>query len=288
MNKPQNIFLWLPLIALLLLGSCKKWASSGDESPVVASYKNTELTRRELAYYLPAGVGPKDSARYAKFYIDQWVKEKAMADEALQTIDNLEDKINFKVEDYRQKLILHEYTTYLIQNQLDTNISTEEMKLYYEREKDKYLAKEDLYSFWYIATSKTEVNGVGGWVESADSGETVKLKEWATENALQFKIDSSFRSVNELNQIQKGFYGNLKTAPYGKLIRWSGVIQGQDRKYFFKMLSVVKKDEPMPLIMIKSRLQSNLLNERKIKLIEENEESILKKANSGNHIKTNY
>ena len=54
-----------------------------EESPAVARFKDKVLTQKQLQYYVPDGVDQADSARYAKQFIKQWVKEQAICFYAL-------------------------------------------------------------------------------------------------------------------------------------------------------------------------------------------------------------
>ncbi|MCS7074833.1 MAG: hypothetical protein NZ108_10240, partial [Bacteroidia bacterium] len=103
-----------------------------SENRLVAQYKDKKLFLEELKNYLPSESLPEDSVRFAKFYIEQWIKEQALTDSANQLIPDLETKINVKINDYKRKLIIQELYSHLIQTRLDTVITNQEILKEYQ------------------------------------------------------------------------------------------------------------------------------------------------------------
>ncbi|HEX2898087.1 MAG TPA: hypothetical protein VHS96_00055, partial [Bacteroidia bacterium] len=112
----------------------------------------------------------------------------------------------------------------------------------------------------------------------------VKLREWATENAIEYKVDSNYVNEAKIEFVSKGYYGNLQKTEPGKLIRWNGVIRGEKRYYLFKMIKVVEAGEPLTIELCRDKIVDLIMNERKVSLIEKNEERILKNALTNNYI----
>lgn len=264
-----------------LASSC----GGGEESPVVASYKDTPLRLRQLEQYIPKGVSEEDSTRYADHYVDQWLKAQAIADVAMQQIPNLEERIEFKVEDYRQKLIMHEFSSRIIRDSLDTLITNADIEQYYRSYTDNFIATSSMYSFYYIVCKAENTGDAGSLINSGSAADIEKLVAWARDNALEFKLDSTYTTEAAITEINKGYFGDLKDAGSGRVVKWSGVIQGQRRRYYFKMLDKIKVGEPLPILLAKERINRILLNERKVNLIEETEKRIVQEARVNNYIK---
>lgn len=254
------------------------------ESPVIAQYKEKRLTQEELNHYLPDGILEEDSLRYTQQFVRQWLKEQAICDKALGEDETLASRVEYKVQDYRAKLIMHEYHTRLIEDQLDMEVSKVAIQNYYEANKGNFRSKEDLYSYFYLVTTQNKLDKVNGWMRSKDTTDLAKLRVWGNANALELKVDSSYVGETKINQLSKGYFGNLAKVSKGQLIRWSGVIQGMRRRYLFKMLHTVDAGEPLPLSLCEEKIRGILLNERKIRLIEETEDKILKHAEAQNYI----
>lgn len=255
-----------------------------DGSPVIVRFKEKVLTARMLSHYIPEGVGPADSARYAAQYIEQWVKEQAIMDKALSDDETLAERIEFKVQDYKAKLVMHEYQTRLIKDSITEKVSKAAIQKYYEDHKKNFRSKETLFSYFYVVSTTGELAEAAEWMQSDDPADIVKLTDWAAKNALEYKLDSSYVGETQVNHVSKGYFGSLQKAPIGKFIRWNGVIQGERRRYMFKMMDVVENGAALPLRLCREKITNLILNDQKVKLIERSEERILRDARSKNYI----
>lgn len=255
-----------------------------DDAGAVASYKDRQLTKEMLRNYLPKGLPVEDSSRVSKAFVQQWLEEQAIMDEALSNHKDLAEEVEHKVQDYKAKLIMHGYQNRLIAESLDKNVSKKEIVAFYEANKDNFISSEKLYNYFYIVTSKSDISTVADWIRSSSPQDIVKLREWAVENAIEYKVDSNYVNEAKIEFVSKGYYGNLQKTDPGKLIRWNGVIRGEKRYYLFKMISVVEAGEPLTLELCRDKIVDLIINERKVSLIEKNEERILKNARTNNYI----
>lgn len=266
------------------LASCGGGAGD-DDNRVVAAYKDKQLTREMLDHYLPADVSAKDSARFAEAFIKQWVKEQAVMDEALSYDAELAQEVEYKVQDYKAKLIMHSYQNRIIEESLDKNVSPKEILAFYEANKASFVGTENLYNYFYIVTTKSDHAQVGEWMRSNSPADYQRMVEWANQNAIESKLDSSYVGDAKMELVSKGYYGDLQKSAHGKLIRWNGVIRGEKRYYLFKMINSVEVGKPLSLDLCSEKITDLILNERKVSLIEKNEERILKNARSNNYVK---
>lgn len=271
----------LLLSAGLLLASC----GGGSEEDVVVSFKDKQLTRKMLAHYIPQGVKGEDSVRFAKLAIEKWTKDQSVMSYALELDPDLADRIAYKVEDYRAELIKHEFHTRLIEDSLKAAINDAEIDAYYDKNKQHFRGKEDMYCYFYVVTANDDVGDAADWIRSSNYSEILKLREWARQNAIDYKVDSLYVGESTIDQVSKGYYGELKNASIGKLIRWNGVIQGERRRYLFKMIDFIENGAPLPLNLCKDKIRGLIMNERKVALIDRNDNRILDNARANNDIR---
>lgn len=274
------------MAAVILLLGCFMGCGGNktDGTPEVARYRNKVLTRKQLDLYLPSNVSPEDSTRFAKLFIEQWQREEAVVDVALSSIPNLEEQVESKVEDYRKKLIMFEYTSRLIADSLDSEVPESEIRQYYNQHLGEFISKENLYQYFYFSTAEETPRELKDWITSSQVRWVDSLREWASVHALEYKIDSNYVTESTIREVSKGYYGDLKNSGIGKLIRWNGVIQGQRRKYMFKLIDEVEPGDNVPFVLCKDKIRRILLNARKAQLIQNEEERILKDAKSSKYI----
>lgn len=274
------------MAAVFLLLSCVIGCGKdkGDGSPEVARYKSKILTARQLEHFLPDNISEADSARFSRMFIEEWQKEEAVSDVALATIPNLGEEIEYKVEDYRRKLIMYEYTSRLIADSLKSEIPVEDIRQYYRQHLGEFIAKENLYQYFYLATAEETPRFLREWMEASQTKWVDSLRNWAESKALEYKLDSSYVNSSTIRELSKGYYGDLKNSGKGKLIRWNGVIQGQRRRYMFKLIDEVEPGDNLPFDLCREKISRILLNARKAQLIQSEEERILKDAKSSKYI----
>lgn len=237
-----------------------------------------------LQHYLPKDIAAIDSARLAKTFVKEWLKEQAVMDEALGYDKSLAEEVEYKVQDYKAKLIMHTYQNRIIEESLDKNVSNKEILAFYEANRENFISSEKLYNYFYIVTKNSDNAAAADWIRSSNPEDIVKLRDWATQNALEYKVDSAYVNEAKIEFVSKGYYGNLQKTEPGKLIRWNGVIRGEKRYYLFKMIHVVEAGQPLTLELCRNKILDLILNERKVSLIEKNEERILKNARTNNYI----
>lgn len=277
------------LLLTVLISGCGSWGDSEDETPIVVTFKDEALRQGEIQSHVPEGLSEEDSVFYADFYIEQWIREQAIADVATNRIENLEQRVEYKVRDYRRKLIVHEYTDYLIENKLDTTVSETELREYYMRERNNYLAKEDLYSYFFVVSPSEEYREIRDWLKSDEQWALDSAKAWCQKegNAETVKLDSNYANAFTLNELEKGYHGNLRKVKIGQLIRWTGVIAGKRKRYYFKLNSIVEAGEPMPFHLVSGEMRAILLNDRRFDIIHREEDRILNDAKAKKLISRN-
>ena len=264
------------IVRIFILVSAALFGCGGSDSPVVASFKDQKLTRKQLDAMIPKGVA--DSARYAENIINQWIHDVSICDAATTADPTLAEQVEWQIQDTRRKLIIHLYTTKLINDSLKPSVSMERIQNYYTEHADKYISKQNLYSYIFISTEQKETGEISDLMKKGDPSDWSTLRNWAKENAVDFKLDSTYLEESFISELKKGYFGTLKKSAEGKFIRWETVILGKTRKYLFRMTDKVEAGDPMPLSLVKEDIHNMLLNEEKVRLVDAAEERILKNA----------
>jgi hypothetical protein len=118
---------------VLFASSCKNSGSSEKENTtrVVAKAGNEELHQDEFNdNFISTGVA-KDSIYNAKRSIASWATEALFYQEALSKLTDDEIQIERQVQDYRKSLVNYIYQTKIIEANLDTSVSKQEIEAYY-------------------------------------------------------------------------------------------------------------------------------------------------------------
>jgi hypothetical protein len=273
---------------ILLLGmsfvlvSCQNASDSGEE--ILATVGPNTLKRKDLSRYLPEiWENEEDSLRATKQFIEQWISEQVMTDQALGEIDGLEGKIEFKVKDYRNRLILNEYYQYLIQTRLDTVIDSANFSSYFSKHPEKYKAEEPYYQIIYLGTHVLNIQKpVQFLANKPEEMNLNNLKLWCMENAFLHQTDTSVwlngRDLDDL-KISLRYYGNFKDLRPGHYpIVWTEKYSDKPAQFIVRMNQVISSGDALPPSMIFESVKQGIINERTRSILEAEKIRLVREA----------
>ena len=221
---------------------------------VVARVGDHRLMRSELADYIPAGVSSEDSLGLAQQYIKAWAEELLFLDMAESRLSKEEQDVSKELEEYRRTLLKYRYEERYINERLDTLISDEDVRNYYQTHTDKFLLDRPLLKTRYmiIPADSRSLKKIKELMSSDDAMDAILLaRELGTDEVSMMKALKG-RSI-EL----KGDDGNLRVA-------W--------------VVDIVQKGSPAPLDYCAERIKDVLLSARKHELVSGLEQDLLKDA----------
>ena len=265
----------IALFIVSCIWSCTQQDRSDDLTDlIVAKVYNTTLHQSELDAVIHPSVTQTDSIALAKAYIDQWIKDQVLMEEASNYfIDR--SNIDRLVDDYRKKLIKFEYENKIISEQFDTIVNKIELTSFYESIKEQFLLRESVYNV-QLAELNNEVSDLKDL-----------YKEWKNDNpAAVFAIAS--RSVSdttvwmtwpEINKWSDKFSERKATEGSSQQI-------ATDNSEIF--LKVRERRAPMdysPLPFVRVQLKQMILHKRKLKLLELKKDELYKEALEADEIK---
>ena len=119
------------LVILTALVSCNN-VNNGNGDRVVASIYDKTLHQSDLQSVLYEGISVNDSLVRTKAFINNWIRAQLIIHQAEKNIDKSELDFSRQIEDYRNSLIIYKYESQLIEQNLDTVVSDEEIAKYLE------------------------------------------------------------------------------------------------------------------------------------------------------------
>ena len=111
--------------------SCNN-VNNGNGDRVVASIYDKTLHQSDLQSVLYEGISVNDSLVRTKAFINNWIRAQLIIHQAEKNIDKSELDFSRQIEDYRNSLIIYKYESQLIEQNLDTVVSDEEIAKYLE------------------------------------------------------------------------------------------------------------------------------------------------------------
>ena len=269
-----DCFFVLGAFFVMVLCSCGSNSSRSSGEKPIARAGAAYLYISDMSDVVPDHTGKADSAEIAGKYINNWIREQLLLQQAEKNLT--EDKIKFDkmVEDYRKSLITYQYESELIKQKLDTLVSEDEISKYYDENKSNFELKDNIIKVIYVKVKKKapKVEKVRGWYRSNDPKDRESLSSYCYQYADNFYLDENawllFDDV--LKEIPMKLYD--KEA----FLQNNRIIETQDSAHYFfvNIKGFMMKKSASPLSFEKENIRSILVNKRKVELIKKMREDI--------------
>lgn len=266
-------------IGLVSLASVGCVSNGAAESDVLAELGNKQLLVEDIADHLPkSGVmSTADSISLVNRLVRQWA-ENALLVEAAEF--NLQVELaDFEqlVEQYRNDLLKHAYIDGYVSQHLDTTITPAQVKDYYDQNLSNFELKESIIQAFYAAAP-------------LKAQKTKEAKRWFLSDRYQDK----YLDWAEVFITKQSNYGDSvwvpmmdfleeipleSNNPYNYLNRRARFTCEDTALVYFVQVNALRiKDSYSPLPYVEERIKKVLLNKRRLALIEQIEENIIKHA----------
>ena len=230
---------------------------------VVARVGEHRLMRSELAEYIPAGVSSEDSLSLAQRYINAWAEEHLFMDIAESRLSKEEQDVSKELEEYRRSLLKYRYEERYINERLDTLVSDEEVRNYYQEHADKFLVDRPLLKTRYmvIPADSRSLRQIKELMSSDDAMGAIAADSLAFTAAIRY-VDSSdswmdaILLARELGTDEVSMMKALK----GRFIELKGD-DGNLRVAY--VVDIVQQGSPAPLEYCGDRIKDVILSTRK-------------------------
>ena len=135
--------LWISLIFTLCFYTCqgKKTENKGD---VIVSVYGKKLYKTDLENIVYEGISYNDSVVRAKFYIDKWVHNQLLIHQAENNLTAEQLDFSKRLEEYRNSLVINKYETELINQNLDTEVTEDQIYEYYRNNTSEFIMNRDI------------------------------------------------------------------------------------------------------------------------------------------------
>jgi len=275
----------LIFLAGVVLSSCKDRHDTSDE--VVVRVYNDVLLRSDLAAKIPFGLSSADSARLADQIIKNWISSKAVLNFAERNLSESQKDFSNQLQDYRNSLVVYAYERELINQKLDTVVSDREMKAYYEANIENFKLKSYIVKLRFVKLNveAPKQKKLQKWFQSNEEEDFEKLYDYCQQYA-----DNFYFEENEWLYLQDV----LKEVPIN-VTDWNSFLQNtkyfefesDSFQYLVRFFDYKLKDDRSPLSLEKGKITDLILNRRKVELINQMRDDVVKESYANNKIQVN-
>jgi hypothetical protein len=215
------------------------------------------------------GLNPSDSAVVVKRVIDAWIKEQLMLQKAELELPEEQKDFEKQIEEYHKSLLIYSYRQKLLQQKLDTAVSNEEIRSYYEKNLNNFILAENVIRGTYVKvlSSAPRVNEVRAWSRSNTAEALDELEKYCINYAERYSDFNEtwiyFSSIAD--QIPITISNPARYLMYNRNIERSDSLY----HYFLHIADHKPDGDVAPLEMVLEDIKSIILNKRKIEFFQD-------------------
>jgi hypothetical protein len=259
---------------MVLFCSCS-YFNPEQKPESIARVGKSYLYKSDIATLVPAGTSKEDSVLLVRDFINRWASQKLLIEAAERNLsDKQKGAYNALIKQYKIDLYTKAYIEEVVKNTVDTLVTQQELKKYYDENKENFKTNSTLVRLRFINLAKA--NPRFATIRSKFFDYNKKDKKFWDTYALQFK---SFALNDSIWVDMSQVYVKLPVINpdnRDEIIRpgKKAEIQSNDDVYLIKITNVIDKNQISPFEYIKPTLKEVILNKRKLELIKKFEKEI--------------
>lgn len=270
------------LLSILFFASACSDKQQDNGGKVLAKVADRELKMTDLEGMFPEGTSKSDSLTIISAFVNRWVKDNLVMQEAEKNIP-ADVNIDKLVREYRSSLVLNTYQQKLMSNGLDTAVSEQELHNFYETNKSLYSLETPIMRCLLVKLPKGAPNlkEFEKWWDDGRKEDKNKIFNYANQYAdVSLLVDSTWHRAERIAvELPKGMV-NMEDLSTGEYTR-----KDDNYLYFLKILKVKNKKDEAPFEFVKDQASKFILHQRKQKLIEDKREELYKRELAANNVK---
>jgi len=275
--KIKKLLFYLSFIILLTIDfACQKKAEILNEDKPVAKVYDKYLMMNEIEQIIPKNTSPEDSIVLVENYINRWIKKQLLVYMSEEYLDEQEKKeIEKKVETFRNSLLIHTLKNKIIYDKLDTTISLDEIRQYYERHKQDFILSNSIVQGYLIKIPLEKTNVIEEIKQLVNYNlphNISKVQEILKQNnGLFINFTSQWQDFSEITSYLPFYINNDKYFLENKR-----VLETTDDRYYYylRITQFLLQGETMPLDLTQDRIKKILLNKKTESIIKDLENTL--------------
>ncbi|MEM6963348.1 MAG: hypothetical protein AAF573_01200 [Bacteroidota bacterium] len=272
--------LYIFLLLVISWSGCTSADEVVEENDVeLAKVFSKKLFLSELEGMVPEGSTPEDSTKIIRAEVERWVRETLLMQEAEKSLPP-DLNIDELVRDYRSSLIRHNYEQFLVETQLDSLVTPQQLNDYYEKNKEHHQLQSSIVRCWLIKIPKSDskIPDLRNWWNSNAADDFQNLKDYATQNATLYMLEDSI--WYQINDVKAHLPSGINLTSKQKQSP-----SDNDFQYFFKVLERISPKQIAPLAYIQDQVKKVILHKRKMVLLDQRKEELYDRETSKKNVK---
>ncbi len=242
---------------------------SATDADVVARAYTEFLSRNELRQVIPMDASAEDSAAMAALYIENWMRDRVLMAQAEMNLSAAQKDVEAQLLAYRRSLILHAYEQALIDQKLDTNVTTAQVEEYFATNEKNFVLKEDIVRVRWFKVREDDRKTLKRLADLWGSDDASKLREleiWLAQRGVSI-FDSGEEWV-DFEDLQRDVPLETDNATdlLGRTRRV--VVKDSVNTYFVDLFEHRLRTSTAPVQRVATEIKAIIINQRKLRLLE--------------------
>lgn len=257
----------------LTLSGCAFLNGNNHEEPVARVFEQY-LYPSDISHAIPAGTSVQDSIILAKRYVDTWVKDQLMLQRAEQALTDEQKDFEKQIAEYHRSLLIFSYRQKLLQQKMDTVVSTTEIDTFYVQNLNNFILGQDVIKGTFIKVPLTapRIDELRGWSRSNGEDDLDQMEKYCISFADKY---------NDFNNTWVYFSSIKMQLPMqisqpSRYLRYNRNIETSDSmyRYFLHVSEHIPEGEVAPIEMVSDDITNIILNKRKIEFFQDLESRV--------------
>jgi len=265
---------------LFVITGCRNFSHNMRKGEhALARVNNEYLYASELEGLVPIDTPPADSVAMVKNYVENWVKNRVVLQQAEKNLSVAQKDFSKQLQDYRNSLVIYTYETELIAQRLDTVVRQKEIEEYHQNNRGNFVLRDNIVRMVYIKIHKDSVKPAKiarqfletDSIRDYDSFEKFCLTRTA---AYQVSIKNwyLFRDLIQLAPLTT--YNEELFLKNNRLID----LTDDQWRYIIRIYDFMTKDAVSPISLEMDNIRAIILNARKLELVKKMRQQALEQA----------
>jgi hypothetical protein len=267
------------LLLILTLTSCTFFFKETDDRVKVARVNDTYLYYDDIKDLVSEGTTKEDSILLVQNFINRWATQQLFVDGAMLNLsESQQETFNKLVNQYKNDLYTKAYIEALVNRSIDTTVTNEEAKEFFQANQEIFKLNEDLIKFRYIHVDENMINFKRiqekfKRFNKNDKKEldsiSIQFKSYSLNDTIWIKVSQVIDKISIITPENKN-----------ELLKKSNFVQLKDSLgvYLMQINDVLLRSDTAPLEYVKPTINQIVINKRKLELIKELEKDITKDA----------
>ena len=262
------------IFTALLLTSCSN-ISDNNSNDLIARAGENFLYQNQL----PSFSSEQDSILRYLNYIETWAKEKILYDLSLTNLSqSKKNDLDLLVEKYKVDLYINSYKDLIVNSRIDSIVTDQEIESFYNMNIDNFKLNENLLKYRYLKVPSDNINisRIRRYIQRLNESDrefldslNFQFADLKINDTTWFTEREVISSIEFINQKNKSNY-----------MRINRLYEFEDDQYinYFIVKDLLKSGNIPPLSYLYDRIKSNIINQRKLNLIQNINKEILNDA----------